>query len=147
MPKKTNSKKTIGTAVAENPLLAEIDRILALGVFSPSKDDPIERGEEAIGEMNDFEKAIWTVGHMHLDNYVTKEFEILDATTPEAKEAAHKAAQCEEQICDDIFNFMWANIQLRLGKKASKGNALDIRTGYQIVACYDPDPPVEIVFE
>jgi hypothetical protein len=112
-------------AQAETPMVLANDSFLS-GNFAAPPEQGISEGETVIGELTDFEKALYTaadiVGDAH--DHLLKRAKALGRLDTETQEALRQA----KRSYDIMAYLLWASIEKRLGSRA-----LGIRAGYKVV--------------
>jgi hypothetical protein len=113
--------------VAEIPVLAAIYEVYATGDFEPSVVNPVKKGEEVIGKLDPFGKAIYTVGVRWAARY-NRMVDELERTR--AKPDMDELTQLRK-VADTAQRLFWPMVRASLG--AEDGSRLEMRTRYQIV--------------
>jgi len=119
---------------ARQPLLRRVNKVLRLGLFAPPLETVIKENEILIGELNDREKAIYTV----MTEIADKNNALVEKKT--AKDwlpADERFFKKNKKYFDLLTRYFWNHIRRRIGKSAKKLNGLGMRAGYMVVAFSD----------
>ncbi len=112
-------------------ILGPINEILESGKFENPEQETGE-GDTVIGEMTDYEKAIWTVLSRTVGSF-RKMVENLPDNPEEANdEDVEKTRRLKEKI-EALKDFFWASLRHRLGEVSYQGAGIGVRSDFQIV--------------
>jgi len=132
---------------APRTFLDELNRTMNTGVFT-DPDKPATNDEPVVGEMNDYERALYTL----MNNYeqaqkalVNANFDAFHEFTGDAKDfpALHRTLDSTKEHYDAAVKLLWASIKDRYQREredAADSTGLGIRQGFQVVLMFGEEP-------
>lgn len=128
-------------------IVAELLEVMQDGKFS-LPDTPVAEGEKVIGEMNDYEKALYTLAEKYQNSVHDIAIRFRGQGRPVGREEEPKLVkqlECYKQRYDLISELMWDSIKIRLVSQADIiAPGCGIRSGCKVVLIFKADfDPVE----
>ncbi|MCX6797744.1 MAG: hypothetical protein NTX66_00795 [Candidatus Falkowbacteria bacterium] len=117
----------------DQTLLSSVNEIFEKGEFNcPVEEEATAEGEAEIGEVTDYEKAIWLakikVANEH-NEMIKKHEEALESES-NLDPAVEKLLKQQSAAFEFLDNFFWENVKYRLN--GIKADAIGIRKGWKI---------------
>lgn len=128
--------------LAETPLAGFIDS-LKTGLYLPPPEVPVAMHETVVGELNDFEKSLWSA----TSGLQEKARNIADTNNEMVDEAKRHGVKVDELkvfiseaefeattlLLTGLSELLWYTVKKRLGAEVMNVGGLGIRAGYQLV--------------
>jgi hypothetical protein len=115
-------------------LLQRIAEVLKSGVFVPPPEIVIKKNETPIGELDDLEKAVFTV----INDVANENNAMVEKRGKAGIPVNEKILKKNKKDFEDLNEYFWQHIKRRIGKPANRLNGTAIRAGYKVVAFSDP---------
>lgn len=137
-------------AVLKESSLSGLIQIMESGQFEPAPEQGVNDGENIVGELTLFEKALYTLRNRtgdranelareNNDMVMSKNGEV-DRDVVKSNKLAHSAVSRMYKALDKLF---WASINGRI-PAAAESSAVGIRANYQIVAFESEDDGISL---
>lgn len=113
-------------------ILASVNEILESREFIKPEQE-LGDGDTVIGEMTDYEKAIWTAFSSSVD-FLKAMVEKLPDDLDESVVDELKKVKVLNDKTDALKNFFWASLRHRLNEACYQASGIGVRSNFEIVA-------------